>query len=151
MLRPTIRASSVAVVLTLLAVHIRPVAASGIADLGVRMTVSPSKAAVGQTLTFTIASLNRGPAASSMYVHALLPSTLTITHVDCGPLGPSPDGPFCEYSLVPADESHTMTVTATINSGASGNVVSTACVSSGGDTSDPVAGNNCSSEKVKIQ
>jgi hypothetical protein len=24
-------------------------------------------------------------------------------------------------------------------------------VSSGGDTSDPVAGNNCSSEKVKIQ
>ncbi len=93
--------------------NVHPVLASGAtADMSVTITANRHTVRLGQNVTFTVRATNLGPdPAPSVDVIHKLPAQLKIVSLTCD--GPSPDGLFCEYSLIQPGQTVVSTLVAT--------------------------------------
>ncbi len=87
-------------------------------DISVTLSEDQTSLAPGGQIAFTAVMQNLGPDDATFVDLAFnLPSQLKIVSMSCD-LGISPDGPFCEYSSLPAGASVVSTLVATTESGA---------------------------------
>jgi uncharacterized repeat protein (TIGR01451 family) len=96
----------------------RAIAAQATADVSVTIVADSDKAKLGQHITYTVTATNLGPDAALFVdvVHGLS-DQLAIISLTCD-RGISPDGPFCEYSILEPGESVVSTLVATSKSDA---------------------------------
>ncbi len=118
------------------------------ADLAVTKTGTPNPAAVGQTITYTIAVTNNGPNdAVDVEVEDILHSELTF--VSAIPSTGTWSAPTWEIGTMANSASETLTITATVNTGVIGTVSNTATVSS--NTTDPNSANNSATALITVE
>lgn len=102
--------------LILSAANIQPVFAStSVSDISVKIFANRHTIRVGQNVTFTVKVTNLGPdPAPFVDVVHHLPDQLSVVSLTCDH-GISPDGTFCEYSMIEPGETVISTLVATPN------------------------------------
>ena len=122
------------------------------ADLSIVKAFADDTLNSGDTATVTLTITNNGPsAASSVTVHDTLPRHVTPTIAvasgggTCVVASPDVD---CSFTTIPAGQTRTVTITATVSGPGDETVVNTASVASA--TPDPVASNNSDSASLTI-
>ncbi len=123
-------------------------------DILVTLSEDQTSLSPGQEITFTAIMKNGGPDnATFVDVTFSLPTQLKIVSMSCD-LGISPDGPFCEYSSLPAGASVVSTLVATTESGAPlhARLVKTSASAQFEDTGilDPDLKNNMASVRTRL-
>jgi len=122
-------------------------------DLSIKIVANRGTARPGQSITYTVTTTNLGPddAALIDVVHQL-PDELTAVALTCD-RGISPDGPFCEYSLLESRASVVSTLVAVPKSahGRKKTVTTTAYIAFETlDTFDPHMRNNKASVRTQL-
>ncbi len=128
--------------------------ATASSDISVSITADRNVVKVGQNVTYTVTATNRGPNDATFVDFAIqLPAQFSEVRMVCGQ-GISPDGPFCEYSSLPAGTTVVSTLVATPKPGmASRTRMLTTSVSTlfeNTDVVDPDLSNNAASVQTKL-
>ena len=131
----------------------RPAGQPG-ADLSLTLTASRSHARVGQQVSYTAILTNPGPSDATFVDAAFsLPAGVQMVSMHCDQ-GVSPDGPFCEYSSLPAGRRVVSTLVVTLRASSSirtrvVTMSASALFENPGDF-DPNLANNRASVKTRI-
>ncbi len=123
-------------------------------DVSLSMLADRSTVKAGQDVTYTATMTNLGPAdATFVDVAFTIPAGLQMISLTCDQ-GISPDGPFCEYSSLPAGAAVVSTLVATPQSGTTVHTrlltASASVLFENADAFDPNPGNNAASVKTKL-
>ncbi len=123
-------------------------------DVSLSMSADRNTVRTGQNVTYTVTMTNLGPADATFVDVAIdIPDGLQLVSITCDQ-GISPDGPFCEYSSLPAGVSVVSTLVATPQPASllRGRVVtaSASVLFENADAFDPNTGNNTASVKTKL-
>lgn len=122
-------------------------------DVSLSVLADRSMLKNGQEVTYTATMTNLGPAdATFVDVAFALPDGLRLVSMTCD-LGISPDGPFCEYSSLPAGATVVSTLVATPQHSATRARLLTASASvmfENADAFDPNTNNNAASVQIKL-
>lgn len=117
------------------------------ADLEITKSSSKSPVKPGETFTYTITLKNNGPnAASDVSVQDILPSSLTLVEVN--PSVGTWTAPNWAVGNLASGVSKTLSMTVSVKSTASGNIVNTATVTS--SIADPNSNNNTSIKTIPV-
>ncbi len=125
------------------------------AGTDVSLTVAADRSMLknGQDVTYSIAMTNLGPDdATFVDVDIAIPDSLRVVSITCD-LGISPDGPFCEYSSLPAGATVVSTLIATPQPSATRVrllTVSASVLFENADAFDPDTNNNAASVQTKL-
>jgi uncharacterized repeat protein (TIGR01451 family) len=131
-----------------------PTLAQSASDVSITMVADRNMARAGQTITYTVTMTNLGPDnVTFVDVAFALPDGLQGLEDGCD-LGVSADGPFCEYSSLPAGATVVSTFSATPLTGTGMRarlVRATASILfENADASDPNIANNTATVKTKL-
>ncbi|MCF8227413.1 MAG: DUF11 domain-containing protein [Bacteroidales bacterium] len=120
-------------------------------DLSVTKAVLPTTAHPGETVAFTIVAYNGGPhEVFDITVNDVIPAEFTVTNANAS--AGSWSAPDWSIPYMTNNTSATLTITATINNGANGDVYNTASISASFPlTLDLYPSNNASTRTVTIE
>ncbi|MEN3010685.1 MAG: DUF11 domain-containing protein, partial [Candidatus Bipolaricaulaceae bacterium] len=108
-----------------------------VADLAIEKS-GPAQAVAGEALTYTVVVRNRGPSdARNVVVRETYPACFLFSSATPPPTS---GNNVWAFAVIPAGETRTLTITGTVSSGCTDDLVNRVEVRS--DTHDPVPGNN---------
>ena len=130
----------------------RNITLKGTADLGVSLTSSPSSAAVGEAITFTMVVTNYGPTlASWVSATAILPVGVTIVSASTEDGRPGVPGPnSITFNTGGLEVGESLTATIVVRTSVATGSLATASASVQGWDGDPNPGNNTANTSVVL-
>jgi hypothetical protein len=123
------------------------------ADIALRQFTDVSRVHPGDIVRFISVATNRGPASTTLDVKTLSDTAaarVKVVNVNCNHHQVSSDGQFCEYGEVAPGTQVRSVITVRVLPTRATHLRNQACAFSEGDTSDPVAGNDCATAGVTI-
>lgn len=121
-----------------------------VADLSISKSASPSPATLGQPLTYTLSVSNAGPDAAAATVSDTLPAGVDLVSANASEGGncSGQSTVTCSWSNIPSGASRTATLV--VNPTATGSLVNTAAVVTGGGAGDPNPSDNSSTVTTQV-